>query len=247
MIGGTLKTKGRRSHRYLIFALPFFLASCGYGLKPLSSAPQYKSVAFVSLMPATLTLWHKGITVFQNHSAVVPLSWNPNRYVGHVARTILERRYKVVRLNLDRKRIMTTIARADDGVFPLETAPLVSAALKSAVKPGTADIIVVLDATSANKNGESERYPREVGLYVGTQFMIAPSEVATLATFEIFDGTTFEQIAQTFSGGEQAVKFQWYGKPYDKFSPETKRRLYVAEHRSLNRYVKMSLMKNHLS
>lgn len=231
----------------LVVILPILLSACGFQPQALSNGSRFKTVAVVSLLPATVTFWHKGITVFQNHGAVFPLTWNPNKFTYNVAQSILRKRYNIVKLHIDKQKIVQNIHDAHSSAFIIHTGRMISSALKKMVKPGSADIIIVMDATAFNKDGYAGRYTAGDGLGINGQPFDRYSSIATYANFEIFDGDTFKEIALTFSDPSLPLKIQWFGAPYENFSPNQKRRIYKAEHKSLYNYVLYSLQTNHLS
>lgn len=237
--------------RAKIFTIVFFdlvLASCAVQPGPLSNPAQYKTVAIISLLPQTYTMSYIGFTVFENHYAEFPLDFDPNLIVTQTATNLLSSHYQVRDLDLNAAAIINGVQQNYSTIDLNNTAPLVQAQLERLVKPGTVDLIVVIDGSDPEPVGNLSPTDSGVGLYTRSQFGGAGNSSGVIAPFELFDGRSFQQIALSYAGqmSGPASDLNWKGEPYDDLSASDKVALDEVGKRALAIYVTRSLSDVHL-
>ncbi len=237
---------------------------CVLGLPGCSPRPNfatlptnYKSVAIISLLPQTITMSRIGFTVFQNHSDVFPTSFDPNAVAIKTANATLSQRYRIVDLGIDQNAFFETVEKNFTWVdsFPgPHTDDLVADQLKARVRPGLADLVVVIDGTEPPKYASFlSGGGVEVGLYsfsgydqhgIGFQ----DDHIGLAATVEVFDGSTLQVLGYGHGGLFDAIPsdLSWRGAPYKDLTDEQKQDLATIEEEAITEFVPGAFRNAHL-
>jgi hypothetical protein len=207
--------------RYVVWLAALFLLSACALPRQVSSPEKLaniKSVIVISGVDETFGLGYVGLTVFNNTSETVPVDWKFNETTLKLLKAQLETRYTIVPFAYDFRQFQGSATSND---VSLGTATEVTARLKQVAKPGMADAFVVLTGRSG---GYLSSNRRTYGMQVGLGY-----------TINVFDGTTLEPIAQSFSGvpcertlclngydyPARKVELPWRGEPYSSLSADT--------------------------
>ncbi len=214
----------------------------------------YKTVAFVSLLPQSIVMSHVGFTVFQNDFAVFPVKFDPNALAIQTALPLLASRYQVKDLGIDNAAFLAAVHQHfsifDKGIG---TDGLVQDELKATVKPGQADLIVVLDASEPPE--DANFVDRTVFNFVGLA-SISPfgktdaDGIVMFGWIKVFDGTTFQLLAYGTGGWGTDTDagisdLHWRGEPYDSLSTEQGQKLDAIEQRVIRDSVANALQDPH--
>jgi hypothetical protein len=232
------------------------LSGCGAPIPPTSGTLPIatKTVAIVSLLPDTLSRGHVGFTVFQNAFDVVPAEFDPNDYALKVMADDLATKYKVVIVNVNRTVIMAASkATPPNGwMGPLVpyvfTDTVIQKYLKQQIKPGSSDIIAVIDGSEPDSMPSLNN--AGVGLFSrGTFGPMKTFDIFGLhAHFEIFDGNSFKEITTSEGSDTDFVQSQlhWTGESYDSLPASTKLTMANMEHQAIQSYVTAVLQATNL-
>lgn len=243
-------------------ALGLLLCGCTLPSPNLAqSTGSYKTVAFISLLPQSITMWHLGFTVFQNDSGAFPLEFDPNVLATQTADALLSPRYEVKDIGVDNEAFLTAVHNHFSMLNQISgTEGLVQDELKASVKPGQVDVIVVLDGSQppSTANFVSGNI-LEVGLISTSawsglvqvlQHTYTGDMIGVAATVEVYDGTTFQELARGWGQGvpnDGVSSLGWRGETYSRLSTAQKQNLENVEKTVINDYVTTALPSVHLT
>jgi len=237
--------------------LSLFLAGCALPSPNFAqTSTSQKSVAFISLLPEGITMWHLGFTAFQNHQGVLPLEFDANALATQTALSLLTPHYQIKSINVDNATLLAGVHNRYSFLDRIAgTEGIVEDELKAAVKPGQADLIVVLDGSEPPEDANflSENY---IGVGLVSRSYYAPAFVSPhggivglYVTLEIYDGTTFQELARgdgAVTPNDGVTTLNWRGEPYTSLSPTQKTDLEAVEKRVLTDYITTALPAIHL-
>jgi len=190
-----------------------------------------------------------GVTVFENRFAEFPLDFDPNQIATDAAKSLLLSNYQVYDLGLNETAIINKIHENYAPIDLDNTAPLVQAQLEKLVKPGTVDLIIVIDGSKPDPVEHLSPVDSGIGLYTRGQFGNVGNSSGVIAPFELFDGRSFQQVALSYAGQMSGPdnNLNWRGESYDNMSASDKTTLDEIGRQALEIYVGNSLADVHLT
>jgi hypothetical protein len=184
-------------------------------------AAGWRSIAVIAVVDDEIHLNYVGATVFNNTNETVPVDWKIGEAVQARLEDVLRTRFEVRSLSFD-----PAVFRGAHPSKMMGTGDL-TARLKSAVKPGLVDAIVIAAGFGA-------------GVSVGRPTSFSDNRfVGAAYTLTVFDGNTLEPVAH--ENGQLAcakslcfpvdyivkrdVDLGWRGEPASTLSAETREKI----------------------